>query len=97
MLRKIAIRTGIAVFSILLALFGVEIVLRLFFPQPNFHLVEYREDGYYANVANFDDLFAIISKSFSLQDFQMKQYLLNVRTNSSGMRGDREVPYEKKE
>lgn len=74
---------------------GVETALRCFFPQPNNHLVEYRSPGFFFNHPNFSDTYAITTGPLNVAGFRVDRYLLPVRTNSVGMRSDREYPVSK--
>lgn len=93
--RGALLRISSVVLSVGLSIAGAEAALRFFFPQPNNHLVEYRPPGFFFNHPNFSDTYAVTTGPLNVAGFRVDRYLLPVKTNSVGMRSDREFSVSK--
>ena len=85
--------------SIVLSLVAIEVIIRIFSPQPNIFLREYNIDGILWNRPNYDDLLANVLRSSYFPsdrgDFFVKSYPFPVNLNSEGQRNDRDFNFKK--
>lgn len=81
----------ISSFAIVLA--GIEMMMKVFWPQRDVFLYRY-QNGYLYNLPDFDNLFSPLPRGYA-DKMRRKVFVRRVKTNSKGQRDDREHSYER--